>query len=124
VGEAMCWLGPGKVFGMNVTDEIIGDIKEQKAGLVYLGSNINGKKFEEIRVMVIGDSSECYVTSKNSFSLHCTNGDLDVGKTCFITQFLENPEVIAETSPTTSANSNTIFLEFERRNIALKVFLF
>jgi nicotinamide mononucleotide (NMN) deamidase PncC len=57
----MCWLGSGKVIGMNVTDEIIGDIKEQKAGLVYLGSNINGKKFEEIRVMVIGDSSECYL---------------------------------------------------------------
>lgn len=43
---------------MNVTDEIVGDIIQQKASLNYLGNNINGKKFQEIRVMVVGDSSE------------------------------------------------------------------
>jgi hypothetical protein len=57
--SCVVWLLGVKSSEMNVTDEIIGDIKEQKAGLVYLGNNIDGKKFEEIRVMVIGDSSEC-----------------------------------------------------------------
>jgi hypothetical protein len=38
-----------------------------------------------------------------------------------VTQFLENPETIAETTPTTTADSKTIYLEIDRRNIALKV---
>jgi hypothetical protein len=43
---------------MNVADEIIGDIQQHTAGLIYLGNDIAGRKFEEIRVMVVGDSSE------------------------------------------------------------------
>lgn len=43
---------------MNVTDEIIGDIKEHKASLIYLGNNISGKKFQEIRILVIGSTSK------------------------------------------------------------------
>jgi hypothetical protein len=42
---------------MNVTDEIVGDIQQHTAALIYLGNDIAGRKFEEIRVMVVGDSS-------------------------------------------------------------------
>lgn len=51
----------------------------------------------------------------------CIILNIDVGKTCFMTQFFDNPEVMSETSPTTSASARTIYLELDKRYIALKV---
>lgn len=53
---------------MNVTDEIIGDIKQQKASLIYLGNDIKGKKFQEIRILVIGSSSNLIILISLSLS--------------------------------------------------------
>ena len=53
---------------MNVTDEIVGDIQQQKSSLIYLGNNIKGKIFQEIRILIIGSSSNSSFSSLSSSS--------------------------------------------------------